>query len=70
MVVNEKNVWISSAEGLLKYDRKRLYWLMFTSEDGLLDNNCYQLLIDGDYLWIATASGISQFYWNSSDRID
>jgi hypothetical protein len=46
------------------------YWKLFTTEDGLLDNFCYRLLLDGDYIWIATASGITRFYWNNPDRID
>jgi len=68
--VNRKSVWVSTTEGLLKYDRERKYWLLFTTEDGLLDNQCRRLLLDGDYIWIATRSGITQFYWNNPNRID
>ncbi len=68
--VNQISVWVSTPEGLLKYDRQRNYWKLFTTEDGLLDNECHRLLLDGDYLWVTNRLGITQFYWNSPSRID
>ncbi|MBN2367303.1 MAG: hypothetical protein JXL67_14125 [Calditrichaeota bacterium] len=68
--VNDISVWVSSPEGLLKYDRQRYYWKLFTTADGLLDNECHRLLLEGDYIWIANRSGITQFYWNNPNRID
>ena len=70
LAVNDKSVWVSTPEGLLKYDRVRKYWRLFTVEDGLLDNDCYRLLLDGDYIWVTNRSGITQFYWNNPNRID
>ncbi len=70
LAVNEKSVWVSTDQGLLKYDRERKYWRLFTIADGLLNNVCRRLLLDGDYLWIATYRGICQFYWNNPNRID
>lgn len=63
-------VWVATDDGLLKFDRRRLFWRLFTTEDGLLDNQCHRLLLDGDYLWIVTATGITQFYWNNPQRSD
>jgi hypothetical protein len=46
------------------------YWKILTTDDGLLSNECYRLLLDGDYIWIANREGITQFYWNNPARID
>ncbi|MFZ0389728.1 MAG: hypothetical protein WAN36_04645 [Calditrichia bacterium] len=70
LAVNEISVWVSTSGGLLKFDRQRNYWIRFTEEDGLLDNQCYRLLLDGEFIWIACETGITQFYWNNPDRID
>jgi ligand-binding sensor domain-containing protein len=70
IVVNDKSVWVSTPEGLLKYDKRMNFWKIFTTEDGLLNNDCRRLLLDGDYIWIPNQLGITQFYWNSPSRID
>ncbi|RMH79014.1 MAG: hypothetical protein D6681_19585 [Calditrichaeota bacterium] len=67
---DEEAVWVATRHGLLKYDRVRGYWRLYTTEDGLLHNNCHQLLLDGDYIWIANDAGITQFYWNNPNRSD
>ncbi len=68
--VNDKSVWVATPNGLLKYDKIRQDWRLFTRQDGLLSNICYQLLLDGDYIWIANELGYTQFYWNSPRRSD
>lgn len=68
--VNEKSVWVATPSGLLKYDKIDKFWKLFTVEDGLLDNNCHRILLDGDHLWVTTDSGISRFYWDNPNRID
>ncbi len=70
IVVNDKSVWVSTPEGLLKYDKGMNFWKIFTTKDGLLNNDCRRLLLDRDYIWIANRLGITQFYWNSPNRID
>ena len=68
--VNDAAVWVATQEGLLKYDRRLGFWRLFTTQDGLLDNRCYALMLDGDYIWIVTGKGITQFYWNNPQRSD
>lgn len=68
--VNDKSVWVATASGLLKYDKVNKFWKLFTVEDGLLDNNCHRLLLDGKYIWITTDKGITNFYWDNPERID
>jgi len=42
----------------------------FTTQDGLPSNEVYELLLDGDYLWIGSDRGLTRFLWNDPDRID
>ena len=48
------------------YDNER----EFTTTDGIPSQFVYDLLIDGDYLWIGSDKGLSLFLWNDPDRID
>lgn len=68
--VNSAAVWVATPEGLLKYDRNLKYWKLFTTQDGLLDNHCRRLMLDGDYIWIVNDRGITEFFWNNPNRID
>jgi hypothetical protein len=68
--VNDAAVWVATPEGLLKYNRELKYWRLFTTQDGLLDDRCHWLMLDGDYIWIVTETGVSEFHWNNPDRID
>jgi hypothetical protein len=68
--VNEKSVWVATPSGLLKFDKVNKFWKLFTTEDGLLNNNCHRILLDGDHLWVTTDLGITHFYWDNPDRID
>jgi hypothetical protein len=68
--VTNQVVWVSTKSGLLKFDRTRNSWRLFTTEDGLLDNDCYRLLLDGDYISVANKGGITEFFWNSPYRSD
>lgn len=68
--IGDKAVWIASNDGLLKFDRQRQQWRLFTERDGLLDSRIFQLLLDGDYIWIVSELGLTQFYWNSPNRFD
>ncbi len=68
--VNQKSVWVATRSGLLKYDKVDKFWKLFTVEDGLLNNHCHRILLDGDYLWVTTDLGITHFNWNDPNRID
>ncbi|MCB0291826.1 MAG: hypothetical protein KDH97_16345, partial [Calditrichaeota bacterium] len=68
--VNSAAVWVATPDGLLKFDKERRYWRLFDTSDGLLSNNCRRLLLDGDYIWIVSDAGITQFYWNNPQRSD
>ncbi|HQV31055.1 MAG TPA: hypothetical protein PKV71_04225 [Calditrichia bacterium] len=70
IAVTSGGVFIATGEGLLKFDRQGRFWKLFTESDGLLDNRCYKLLPDGQFLWIVTDSGLTQFRWYSEMRAD
>lgn len=65
-----KAVWVATPEGLLKYNRELKYWKLFTTQDGLLNDHCRRLLLDGDYIWIVTDGGVTEFFWNNPNRSD
>ena len=68
--VDDKNAWVATIDGLLRYNKEKQDWRLFTRQDGLLSNICYQLLLDGDYIWVANEGGFTQFLWNSDFRSD
>jgi len=63
-------VWATTDKGVLKYDRKRKRWRLFTIEDGLPSNEVFSVCLDGDFVWFGTRKGLTRFYWNSPSRID
>lgn len=42
----------------------------FTTTDGIPSQFIFDLLVDGDFLWIGSDRGLSLFLWNDPDRID
>ena len=70
ILATRQAVWVATNGGLLKYDREQARWVEFSVADGLADDRVYSLLLDGDYLYIGGASGLTRFYWNAPYRID
>ena len=68
-------VWVASAnEGIFGFRPDRLLY-HFTTESGLLSNNCRRVIADRQGLWVATDKGINQidpqtFKIQSIDRAD
>lgn len=70
-IAQTKNaVWFATDQGLLKYNLKKNYWRLFTTQDGLISNNTYHIDPDGRHLWISTDKGITSFRWQRKGRID
>lgn len=59
------NLWIATNSGVLRYWLPRRKWYYYSTRDGLADDVCYSILIDGDYVWFGTRFGLTQFYWNA-----
>jgi len=70
ILAKDSLVWVGTDQGLWKFDRARNRWHQYTEVDGLIDNRVTALLLDGDYLLIATPEGMTRFYWNEEGRID
>lgn len=66
----ENSVWFATDNGLLKYDRKRNYWYLYTVEDGLADNEVYNIIPDNEDIWLCTKKGISIFRWYREGRFE
>jgi ligand-binding sensor domain-containing protein len=63
-------VWFATSKGLMKYDREMNDWRLFTTADGLIDNNVYHIDIENDNLWLSTEKGFTIFNYNKPGRLD
>jgi ligand-binding sensor domain-containing protein len=62
---DKKNVWVATTHGVWKLNRSTDIWVKYTTEDGLLDNNVQDMVLDGDHIWFGTPQGATRFYWNN-----
>lgn len=65
LACDKKNVWVATKDGVWKLDRATEIWIKYTTEDGLLDDNVQELVLDGDHIWFGTPQGATRFYWNN-----
>lgn len=72
LAVNEDVAAIASEHGfkLIYHKRKHILEREFTTNDGLPSSEVNCLLFDGDFLWIGTDKGLTQFLWNNPFRVD
>ncbi len=64
------NIWAATDIGLWKYRIRDGYTRLYTMADGMISDDIRCIVMDGDYLWIATPGGLIRFYWNDPGRID
>jgi len=69
MFVNS-TVWFATNRGLMKFDREMNNWRLFTTRDGLIDNNVYHIDVENDNLWLSTEKGFTIFNFNKPGRLD
>ncbi|NPA93600.1 MAG: hypothetical protein GXO56_07975 [Chloroflexi bacterium] len=56
------NLWLGDdGEGLVVLDEQGNKIMAFTSENGLLSDDVYALLTDGDVIWIGTSAGLMKY---------
>ncbi len=56
------NIWISTKNGLNKFNKQKETFTRYFMKDGLPNNNVYATLEDEDgYLWISTNKGVCRF---------
>jgi len=70
LAIDDANLWVSSRSGLWRYIRAKKIWRNYTVADGLLADFVYDMALDGDYIWLGTALGLTRFYWNNPLRLD
>lgn len=66
----EKTVWFGTDNGLLKYDKNRDYWYLYTEKDGLADRHVFSIIPDHHDLWLCTKGGLTIFRWNRKGRLE
>ena len=60
------NWWLATAEGLLRWNPAKGLTRVFTTADGLSNNNIYAAYADAyGYLWLSSDRGIIQFHMGS-----
>lgn len=57
----EGSIWISQDDGLSQLKAKAASFLLYTKNDGLIDNEVYSIVQHKNTYWVATAEGISIF---------
>ncbi len=72
LAVNDSIAAVSSDQGItvLFHSHEKPFTRDFTTRDGLASNRVYALLMDGDFIWVGTDRGLTQFLWNNPDRVD
>ena len=72
LAVNDEICAIASDKGMtfifLKDDS--FHSREFTIDDGLPSNYVYDLVFDGDFIWVGTDQGLTRFWWSNPARID
>lgn len=63
---NNNNLWIGTKSGLYLYDKQKKKTLKFTTQNGLSDNNIWDLFYDNfrNCIWIGTFNGLSKINLN------
>ena len=72
LAVNDEIAATSTGLGFEIYfhSADREFSRRFTTADGLASDNVYDLLMDGDYIWVGTDRGLTRFWWNNPNRVD
>lgn len=70
IAVTDSIIWASTQSGLIRLNPFTLETRVFDTSDGLLDIFVEDIVVDGDYLWLATYRGVNRFRWNNPLRID
>jgi ligand-binding sensor domain-containing protein len=61
---DSRNVWVATRTGVWKLNRATDIWIKYTTEDGLLDDDVQDLVLDGDHIWFGTSQGATRFFWS------
>jgi ligand-binding sensor domain-containing protein len=70
LAVTDTILWAATSAGLLRFVPSTHERRTFGRADGMLDDIVESIVVDGDYLWLATVHGVNRFLWNNPLRID
>jgi len=72
LAVNDQICAIASDKGMtfIFLDGDNFYSREFTTDDGLPSNYVYELVLDGDFIWVGSDRGLTRFWWNNPNRVD
>jgi len=72
LAVNDVVAAFASSGGMTLYfwNQEKPLAKEFNITDGLASNNVLALLLDGDYIWIGSDRGLTNFWWNNPNRVD
>ncbi|MBU1219153.1 hypothetical protein KKF34_06005 [Myxococcota bacterium] len=59
--VTDKNIWVGTNAGLERYNIDGTGFLLISSKDGLPNDSIRALAWESNLLWVATATGLSQY---------
>jgi ligand-binding sensor domain-containing protein len=68
--VTVQSVWVGSRNGAARFEKESNKWLVYTTQDGLINDSVQALMPDGDYMWFGTTEGVTRFYWNDPARVE
>jgi ligand-binding sensor domain-containing protein len=60
IAVDDPNVWFGTRNGLVRFDRKKNIWRSYNQTHHLLSNRINDVLVDKDFVWVATDAGVSR----------
>lgn len=63
-------IWGATSLGLWRYKKADETTFLYTTTDGLPENNINSLVKDGNYLWLGCREGLIRFLWNAPGRGD
>lgn len=72
LAVNDTIAVMTSSRGMtmLFHNNDSPFEREFTTDDGLASSNVFELVLDGDFVWIGTDLGLTRFWWNNPSRVD
>lgn len=60
ITLDDLNLWIGVEQGLSEFNQDRNRWYTFTQTEGLRNNTVNDVVVDPDYVWVASPSGIDR----------
>ncbi len=62
--------WLGTSDGLVKYNPLTGKIVKYKAEDGLAGKIVYEIIPEGDWVWLGTDRAVVRFKWNVPSRIE